>query len=204
MTVEAVILKYGVGNVYSIKAGLEKVGARARILEELPGRGVDLLILPGVGSMPAAMKRLDRYRGTLDRMIEEGTIVFGICLGLQLMYEASTEYGYTRGLGLLEGVVDRLPVRPLPHIGWSRVYRIRGSRLLEGLPDGFYAYYVHSYASTDTSPQWVKAYSETGGVEYVAVVEKHPVYGTQFHPERSGREGLRVLANLVEIAGGRG
>ena len=153
--------------------------------------------------MPAAMARLERERSLIDRHIDRGGIVFGICLGLQLMYEASTEFGYTRGLGLLEGTVDVLPVKPLPHIGWSIVEKRRESLLLEGLPERFYAYYVHSYASTDTGRPWVKAVTRVDNVEYVALVEKHPVYGTQFHPERSGRHGLRVLRNLVALAGGR-
>ncbi len=203
MTVEAVIYKYGVGNVYSIKAGLEKAGARVRIVESLRDAGeIDLLVLPGVGSMPAAMARLERERSLIDRHIDRGGLVFGICLGLQLMYEASTEFGYTRGLGLLEGEVDVLPVKPLPHIGWSLVERTRDSRLLRGLPERFYAYYVHSYASMDTGKPWVKAVTRVDEVEYVALVEKHPIYGTQFHPERSGRHGLQVLRNLVSLAGG--
>lgn len=205
MSVEAVIYKYGVGNVYSVKSGLEKAGARARVVEDLGNVDrMDLLILPGVGSMPAAMARLERDKERIMRHIDRGRPVMGICLGLQLMYEASTEFGLTRGLGLLEGMVDRMPVKPLPHIGWSLVERTRESRLLEGLPERFYAYYVHSYASMDTERPWVKAETSVGRVRFVAVVEKPPVYGTQFHPERSGRSGLRVLMNLVELAGGRG
>ncbi|MEB3861505.1 MAG: imidazole glycerol phosphate synthase subunit HisH [Desulfurococcales archaeon] len=204
MTVEAVIYKYGVGNVYSVKSGLEKAGARARIVESLRDiPSMDLLILPGVGSMPAAMARLEKDLDRIMRHIDSGRPVMGICLGLQLMYEASTEFGVTKGLGLLEGIVDKMPVKPLPHIGWSQVERVRGSALLEGLPDRFYAYYVHSYASMETGKPWVKAITRLGDIEFTAVVEKPPVYGTQFHPERSGANGLRVLRNLVEIAGGR-
>lgn len=203
MTVEAAVYKYGVGNVYSIKSGLEKAGARVVIVESLRDAGrVDLLVLPGVGSTPAAMKRLGRERSLIDRHVDRGGIIFGVCLGLQLMYEASTEFGYTRGLGFLEGVVDALPVKPLPHIGWSLTERVRDSRLLEGLPERFYAYYAHSYASRDSDKPWVKAVARAGNVVYVALVEKHPFYGTQFHPERSGKYGLQVLSNLVSLAGG--
>ncbi|MCE4603189.1 MAG: imidazole glycerol phosphate synthase subunit HisH [Desulfurococcales archaeon] len=205
MTVEAVIYKYGVGNVYSVKSGLEKAGARARVVESLSNMpSMDLLVLPGVGSMPAAMARLEKDLERVMKHIDAGRPVMGICLGLQLMYEASTEFGVTKGLGLLEGVVDKMPVKPLPHIGWSLVERIRRSTLLQGLPERFYAYYVHSYASMDTGRPWVRAFTRLGGIEFTAVVEKPPLYGTQFHPERSGANGLRVLRNLVEIAGGRG
>lgn len=204
MSVSIAIYKYGIGNVYSVKSALEKAGAKAFIVESLSQAGrPDALVLPGVGSMPAAMSRLERERSLLERHIDSGRPILGICLGMQLLYEASTEFGYTRGLGLLQGVVDRLPVKPLPHIGWSIVSVKGQTPLLDGLPSSFYAYFVHSYGSTDTSRGFVKATTSVSSVEFVSVIDMNPVFGTQFHPERSGKHGLMVIRNFVEIAGGR-
>lgn len=195
------VYKYGVGNVYSVKAALERAGARAKIVSSLGGsEGYDAIVLPGVGSMPAAMARLRREERLIARLIESGKPLLGICLGMQVLYEASTEHGYTRGMGVLPGVIERLNVKPLPHMGWSIVERIKNSQLLEGLPERFYAYYAHSYASRDVDRMFVKAVTRVGGQVFAALIEKPPVYGTQFHPERSGREGQKIINNFVELA----
>ncbi len=201
MSPRIAIYKYGVGNVFSVKSAVERVGGRARILESLEDlREFDSLILPGVGTMPAAMRRLTKYRRELERHVESGKPVLGICLGLQVMFEASTELGYTQGLGVFRGLVERLDSRPLPHIGWSLVEPRRRSAILEGLEEPFHAYFIHSYAHKDVSEVFVAAVTRRGGEEFTAVAEKHPYYGTQFHPERSGARGLKVLANFVGIS----
>ena len=195
------IFKYGVGNVFSVKSGIERVGGRAKVvsgLEELSD--FDALVLPGVGTMPAAMRRLSRYASKVERHIESGKPLLGICLGMHVLFEASTELGYTRGLGYFSGVVEMLKSRPLPHIGWSLVKPVRRSALLEGINSPFYAYYLHSYAHKGVSERFVAAITVRGGESFTAVAERHPIYATQFHPERSGRAGLMVLSNFVELA----
>ena len=195
------IYKYGVGNVYSVKAALERAGARARVVASLgDSKGYDAIVLPGVGSMPAAMARLEREASLIERLIESRRPLLGICLGMQILYEASTEHGYTRGLGVLPGVVERLKLKPLPHMGWSIVEKTRDSQLLEGLPERFYAYYAHSYASRDVGKGFVKAVTRVSGQAFAALIEEPPVYGTQFHPERSGEYGQRIINNFVELA----
>ncbi|MCE4613507.1 MAG: imidazole glycerol phosphate synthase subunit HisH [Desulfurococcales archaeon] len=196
-----IVYKYGVGNVYSVKASLERAGARVRIVESLSEAGkADAVVFPGVGSMPAAMRKLEREKDIVYRLVEKSKPLLGICLGMQLLYEAGTEHGYTRGLGLLRGIVERLRVKPLPHMGWSVVERVRGSALLEGLPERFYAYYAHSYAPKNTEAPHVRALTREGFEEFVAVVEKGSVYGTQFHPEKSGRLGQAIISNFVALS----
>ena len=196
-----IVYKYGVGNIYSVKASLERAGARVKVatsLAEAPKP--DALVLPGVGSMPAAMRRLERERRFVERHIEESRPLLGICLGMQLLFQAGVEHGYTRGLGLLPGLVLRLNTRPLPHMGWSIVRRIRRSAILEGLPERFHAYYAHSYAVKDVSGPYVRAATREDSEEFAAVVERDSIYGTQFHPEKSGRVGHVILSNFVALA----
>ena len=205
MALRVLVFKYGVGNVFSVKAALERAGARADIKESLENlEDYDALVLPGVGTMPAAMRRLAAWRGRVERHLDQGKPLLGICLGLQLLFEESEELGPTLGLGLLPGRIERLKAKPLPHIGWNLVEPVRPSELLSGLEKPFYAYYIHSYAYKKVEEPHVKAYTRVGEEVFAAVVEKPPLYATQFHPERSGRAGASILSRFVEIAGGKG
>lgn len=198
------VLKYGVGNVYSVKAGLERAGASASVVTTLEGlRGVDGVVLPGVGSYAAAARALSGERERLLRLAHSGVPVLGICLGMQLLFEASEEGG-AGGLGVLPGTVRRLRAGKLPHIGWSRVRPVRRSALLRGVEPGTYFYFAHSYAVLDTGRPWVTALASYHGSAFAAAVEMHPFYGTQFHPEKSGEAGLAVLRNFVSMLGGGG
>lgn len=198
------VLKYGVGNIYSVKTGLERAGASVSAVSTLEGlRGVDGAVLPGVGSYAAATRFLSGERGRLLRLADRGVPVLGICLGMQLFFEASEEGG-AEGLGVLPGTVKRLQAGKLPHIGWSRVYPIRGSALLRGVEPGTYFYFVHSYAVLDREGPWVTGLASYQGSVFAATVERHPFYGTQFHPEKSGEAGLAVLRNFVSMLGGGG
>lgn len=163
-------------------------------------RRADLVLLPGVGSATAAMDRLRSAR--LDTVIPTLTQpVLGICLGMQLMFEHSAE-GDTPCLGILEGSAQRIPRdigQPVPHMGWNSVAKNADSRLLDGIGDGIYFYFVHSYAVPVVA-------ATTGLCEYgspfTAVAEQGNFFATQFHPERSGDNGARLLENFLRLGGG--
>jgi len=200
------IVKYGVGNVYSVYSGLKRAGAQPEIIEGLDGLNrYDGIVLPGVGAYLSAIKKLKEwgFEKLLDA-IDGGVKVLGICLGMQLFFEESMEGGLVQGLGLLPGRIERLPVRKLPHIGWSKVYPSRKCRLLEGVKYGQYFYFVHSYAHLDSQQKFSCAYTEYEGITFTAAIEAPPLYGTQFHPERSGVAGLRVLKNFIQIIADEG
>ncbi len=197
---KVVVLDYAVGNVFSIVNAFRRLGADA-VLSFKAGAfdSADAVVLPGVGSYPAAMSRLETLRSYLDGIVGSKPIL-GICLGLQLFFEESLEGGApVRGLGYLSGRVVPLPPSvKRPHMGWNQVFNIGSSELLEGVPDGSFFYFAHSfYASTSGEP--VKAFTDYG-VRFPSVVESGGLYGTQFHPEKSGRVGRIVLENFLRIA----
>jgi len=202
------IFKYGVGNIYSISSGVRRAGGEPIVVtspEELEAVDPDAVILPGVGCFDAAMRRIgERGAEAIRRMVGEGRPLLGICLGLQLLYEWSEEsLDYsgrpTRGLGLLKGVVKRMKARKLPHIGWTRIHVVRRCTLLRGVEDNTYMYFIHSYAVPyNEGDETVCATARHGETVFAAAVEKPPVYATQFHPEKSSREGLKVLRNFIE------
>jgi glutamine amidotransferase len=197
------ILDYGMGNLRSVEKALERVGAQSTITSDPAiGRDADGLILPGVGAFPAAMSRV-RELG-LDTLVAErveaGVPVLGICLGLQLLFERSTELGGGEGLGLIGGEVSRVeaPGLKLPHIGWEPVRWERSSELTDGLASEAPFYFVHSFAVRPREFSTVLG-TAAWGERFACVVESPPLYGVQFHPEKSSAAGLRLLANFAEI-----
>ncbi|HEV2076061.1 MAG TPA: imidazole glycerol phosphate synthase subunit HisH, partial [Thermoleophilaceae bacterium] len=199
------VLDYGMGNLQSVEKALERVGARAEVTSDHGRvRAADGAVLPGVGAFPAAMRSI-RERGLdglLGDRVAAGVPVLGLCLGMQLLFEWSEEHGGDRGLGLLEGTVEPLGVNGLkvPQIGWNPVSWRRGSRLVDGLPDPCAFYHVHSFAPVPADPGDVLG-TATYGQEFVSAVEREPVYGVQFHPEKSGEHGLRLLAAFAAACG---
>lgn len=195
------ILDSGVGNLASISASLRKTGATPKVVSStMVEDDFDGIVIPGVGSYSAAFRRIDEERSRIKKLVEEGTPVLGICLGLQLMFRGSEEgEPGEEGLGFFKGFVKRLPVKRLPHIGWNRVEVIGGSRLLEGLENGFYAYFIHSYAPLEYDGQEATGFTSYGGYRFPVVFEKDSLFGTQFHPEKSWRPGLRILGNFVNL-----
>jgi imidazole glycerol-phosphate synthase subunit HisH len=197
------ILDYGMGNLRSVEKALERVGAEASITTDAAtARAADGIILPGVGAFPAAMRRV-RERG-LDALVAErlatGVPVLGICLGLQLLFESSTERGGADGLGLVPGEVTGLvaPGLKLPHIGWEPVRWERSSELTEGLATETPFYFVHSFGVRPREQSCVLG-TAAWGERFACVVASPPLYGVQFHPEKSSAAGLRLLANFAEI-----
>ncbi len=202
--VEIAVIDYGMGNRRSVEKALEHVGVQASISNDQAHlRAVAGLVLPGVGAFPRAMENL-RELG-LDELLHErvaaGTPVLGVCLGMQLAFESSTEQGGAGGLGILAGEVRSLQAGSLklPHIGWNEVRFARtSSLLLDGLPEQCAFYHVHSFAPVPASAQDVLGTAEYGA-PFVSAVEKGSFYGVQFHPEKSSAAGLRLLANFARI-----
>jgi imidazole glycerol-phosphate synthase subunit HisH len=199
------IVDYGMGNRRSVEKALERVGARALVTGDHDALiAADGLIVPGVGAFPAAMRSL-RAAG-LDELIvrraEAGTPVLGLCLGMQLLFDTSVELGGGTGLGLLGGeVVDLRPEPPglkIPHIGWNVVAMTRESPLTEGLPERCAFYHVHSFVARPAEPSDVLGRGDYGG-PFVSIVARDPIYGVQFHPEKSSTHGLGLLRNFTAI-----
>lgn len=197
------IVDYGMGNLRSVSKALEHVGAIAVTTSDpLVVTGADGVILPGVGAFPEAMREIGArgLAGPIAAAVESGTPLLGICLGMQLLFERSSEHEGAAGLGLLAGDVE--PLRSsglkLPNIGWSPIRIEQPCALTEGIEDGEPFYFVHSLAARPTVDELVATAEH--GERFAAVVGRGNVYGTQFHPEKSSAAGLRMLANFSAIA----
>jgi imidazole glycerol-phosphate synthase subunit HisH len=197
------ILDYGMGNLRSVEKALEHVGAEIEITyapERV--RAADALVLPGVGAFPKAMEAI-RERG-LDELVHDrraaGVPILGICLGMQLLFDSSVELGGAKGLALLPGEVRALnaPGLKIPQIGWNTVSWRQASPLIEGLGDSAAFYHVHSFAPVASNG--VVLGTADYGSEFVSAVARDGVYGVQFHPEKSGPDGLALLRNFISLA----
>jgi glutamine amidotransferase len=199
MTSDVAIIDSGGANIASLRFALERLGASSTLTvdaDEL--RAAPRVILPGVGAAADAMLRLESLR-LVEVIRDLRQPVLGICLGMQLLFDASDE-GNTRCLGLLPGRVERFPDRdgfPVPHMGWNQLDFEADSALMTGIGRGEYVYFVHSYRAP-VGP-WTVATADYGG-EFSAVVRQRNFHGAQFHPERSGQVGARLLARFLEIA----
>lgn len=193
------VFDYGTGNLHSLQKALEAAGAHVAIERdaEVAARA-DALVLPGVGAFGAAAACLQPATGSLRAAIAAGLPTLGICLGMQLLFEDSDE-GSGKGLGVIRGRVRRMRARRLPQMGWNDVAH-DDDPLFAGT-HGFIAYYANSYVTAPMRNDVVVAWSEYGVERFPAAVRSGSAVGVQFHPEKSGREGLRVLANF--LAGAR-
>jgi glutamine amidotransferase len=211
------VLDYGVGNLHSATKALNRAGADVRVVPTVDGAtGAAGLVVPGVGAYGACLRGLAAAGGAaaLAGWLEGGRPLLGICVGMQLLFEASEEGPVSDGVGVVPGKIRRLaggvrgtpggcpgasgPVK-IPHIGWDEVAVRPGSRLFAGLGDGARFYFVHSYAP-EPDGDAVAAVCDYGG-RFAAAVERGNLFGTQFHPEKSGRAGLALLANFVTQVG---
>jgi len=209
---EVVVVDYGRGNLFSVCQAVNHVGGRARLSSE-PGvvAAAELVILPGVGAFGDAMAGL-RQRGLVDALHSFGATgrpLLGICLGMQLLLEESSEFGRHEGLGLIPGRVERLPdPRPaegekIPNVGWCRLLPADGGvpwaeSVFRGLKPGGYAYFVHSFAAVPREPRHRLAEIAFGGTSVIAAITAGAFTGCQFHPEKSGEVGLSIVDAFVK------
>ncbi len=199
------IIDYGIGNLFSIYNGLKRVYDKPMIVSsdkigEL--KGAEGIIVPGVGAFDDCALNFKPFSDTLIDIVESGVPVLGICVGMQLFFDESEE-GEEKGLGLIPGKVVRLPktVR-VPHMGWNNLYILKQSKLLDGITENNYFYFVHSYYCIPHDEDHSVASVEYGSY-LAAIVQKNNIYGVQFHPEKSSKRGLHILENFAKICGGR-
>jgi glutamine amidotransferase len=194
------VVNYGVGNLRSIKRGLEKSGAQVQITHnptEL--RKSDAIVLPGVGAFAPAVKNLVPITDVVKETVENGKPILGVCLGLQLLFTRSSEGGSTRGLDFIFGDVVKLPESvKIPQMGWNTLDLAKAHMLLEGVKDHSYVYFVHSYYPRPSDSKVIVATTEYG-VRFPSMVAKKNLFATQFHPEKSSKTGLTILKNFVGI-----
>jgi len=196
------IIDYGMGNLRSVQKGFEKVGVEAAVVGDpaLVDRA-DGVVLPGVGAFADAMANLRAagMDGAIHRVVEAGKPFLGICLGQQLLFEASEEWGYAEGLGVFPGRVCRLPDGlKVPHMGWNQIEIQRPDPILEGIPDRSSFYFVHSYVVNPAQEGVVLTLTEYGA-RFASIVGRENIYGIQFHPEKSSALGLKILENFGKV-----
>ena len=198
------IIDYDAGNVKSVEKALEFLGAEA-VLTRDPKvlLNADKVILPGVGAFGDAMKRLEEYGliPIISQIVEKKTPFLGICLGLQLLFDASEESPGVQGLGLLHGTIRRIPDAPgltIPQIGWNNLSYPNPGRLFQGIPEGSFVYFVHSYY-LDAEDKSIVTATTPYGVTVEASVEKENLFACQFHPEKSSDTGMQILRNFLAL-----
>lgn len=193
----AVIFDYGVGNLLSLKTALEHAGLTTTIGTTADDIAkADAVAMPGVGSFTAVLERLDMIKETLQTKVSDGTPFLGICLGLQLFFESSEE-GLGDGLAYFKGTVKQLPnTVKVPHMGWNTLNIVKPNELFDGIAESTYVYFVHSLYPVPKDPSIVCAKTDYG-VTFASAVCNKNIYGTQFHPEKSGDAGLEILKNFA-------
>ncbi len=201
---EIVVIDYGLGNLRSVTKALEAVGAKAELTSDgekvVSAKGA---ILPGVGAFSAGMQNLEKLGliPSIHQRINEGKPLLGICLGLQLLFSVSEEHGLHDGLSVVPGRVVRFRGEmKIPHMGWNTIRPVRqqtASPLFDGIPDDSFFYFVHSYYVVPEDKGVIAATSDYGG-EFACAIARDSLFGVQFHPEKSGDLGLKVLENFVK------
>lgn len=194
------VVNYGVGNLRSIRKGLEKSGAQVQITHNPKDlRSSDAIVLPGVGAFAPAVKNMAPITDVVAEAMKNGKPILGVCLGLQLLFTQSNEGELVRGLDFISGEVVKLPESlKIPQMGWNTIDFANSHPLLEGVKDHSYVYFVHSYYPQPTDPKVIVATTEYG-VRFASMVAKKNVFATQFHPEKSSKTGLTILKNFVRI-----
>jgi glutamine amidotransferase len=198
------IIDYGMGNLRSVQKGFEKVGHRAEITNDPAAvDAAEKVVLPGVGAFEDAIAEL-RRRNLVEpvlRAIDSGRPFLGICLGLQMLFETSYENGRHAGLGVLPGEVVRFQIPPdysVPHMGWNQLAIRQPVSILAGIEEGTYVYFVHSYYVVPRQTEVIAAETDYGGA-FCSMICRDNLFATQFHPEKSQSQGLRILKNFAEL-----
>ena len=201
-----VIIDYGMGNLKSVDNAMRKLGYSCRISGEINEiRKADKLILPGVGSFKDAIDNLKKLNliSVIKEKVNEGCPLLGICLGMQMLFQEGYEGEYREGLGFIEGKIKLMEPKEnvkIPHIGWNRLEINKKNKILKGISCESFVYYVHSFMAIEMESNNLIAYSEYGGINIPGLVNKGNVYGAQFHPEKSGEIGLKILKNFGELS----
>ena len=200
---DIVIIDYGIGNIRSIYNALESLNFSSVIISRDIKKimSSDVLILPGVGSFKHGMQELEKYNliKVINDFAQEDKKIIGICLGMQLLFDSSDEFEYTKGLGLIPGEIKKLNSKKLPNISWQRLkFKDENTTYLDGIIDSNTFYFIHSFACKNYKNKSCIAYSSYEDENFVAIVKKDNIIGCQFHPEKSGKYGLKLLYNLLK------
>ncbi len=205
------VVDYGIGNVQSIINALTILNSTAvlssdkNVLSNMEG-----IILPGVGAFKKAMEELKKRNldAILYELVKTNKPFLGICLGMQLLFEESEEFGFSKGLGWIEGRVEKFPAtinEKLPHISWNNLHRPNGKKwgnsILKSITEKDDLYFVHSFICVPRDSKFILATTEYGGISFCSAVQKNNIFGCQFHPEKSGEYGLNILAEFIRFAG---
>jgi len=199
--VNLAIVNYEMGNLKSISSGLKKVGAEVQITKDPNALiAADGIVIPGVGAFGDAMKNLAPLQPTILEEISNGKPFLGVCLGAQLIFEESTEFGLHKGLAILKGYIERLPETVIaPQIGWNQlIIQQFDNPLVEGVENYSYVYFVHSFYPVPENPDIIVAKTDYG-LEFASIVAQDHIFATQFHPEKSSAVGLHILENFINF-----
>jgi glutamine amidotransferase len=203
MTPKIVIVDYGMGNLRNVQKAFEKIGFAAKLTRNKNEiERASAIVLPGVGAFKDCMENLEKH-GLVEpllRSVEKGKPYLGICLGLQILFSESEEFGSHKGLNLINGKVVRFvpgPEHKVPHMGWNTIEKEKEIPVLQGIESGDFFYFVHSYYVIPDQGQWVSSLT-TYGKPFVSSIWKENLFATQFHPEKSQQKGLRILENFVK------
>jgi len=203
MNPKIVIIDYGMGNLRNVQKGFERIGLEAKLTRNKKEiERSSAVVLPGVGAFKDCMENLEKY-GLVEPLlnaIEKGKPYLGICLGLQILFSESEEFGSHQGLDLVKGKVIKFkpdPEHKVPHMGWNTVEKKREVPLLQGIESGDFFYFVHSYYVIPEEIEWISSFT-TYGEPFVSSIWKENLFATQFHPEKSQQKGLKILENFVK------